>query len=173
MKVVTLDAFEQHSFLAFAEPIDLGDSPFGTFVRASLGQAVFPDEMRSNLGMRRVIVVAERDGRLQQPAFDHLPRCGAADRGGWRTPTTSVSSVGSVATTFQSPAGPLATVQFSETALANGTSPRSHVAAAPRSTRRGAPARNAVNRGTVSGAVRFAPPSSLIVSTSPTICRSS
>jgi hypothetical protein len=65
-----LDAFEQHSILAFAEPTDLGDSPFGTFVRASLGQAVFPAEMRSNLGMRRVMVVAERDGRLQQPAFD-------------------------------------------------------------------------------------------------------
>lgn len=65
-----LDAFEQHSILAVAEPTDLGDSPFGTFVRASLGQALFPAEMRSNLGMRRVMVVAERDGRLQQPPFD-------------------------------------------------------------------------------------------------------
>jgi hypothetical protein len=67
-----LDALERHSLLAFIEPTNVGPSDFEMYCQATLGEPLLSREMQENLGTRRMIVVGEIDGRLEERTPDML-----------------------------------------------------------------------------------------------------
>lgn len=64
--------FEDCALVAFIQPMDVGDGPIEAFVTASLHQGLISQKMREMLGMRRLIVVGERDLRQAQKPVDLL-----------------------------------------------------------------------------------------------------
>lgn len=70
-----LDQFKEHALLAIIEPMDIGESMVEQFVAQLLGGLpLVNDELRKNLGDRRIVSVCEVEGRLENPRVDlHLP----------------------------------------------------------------------------------------------------
>ncbi len=65
-----LRGFEHHAMLALLEPLDIGETQLETFAMAVLGEGLLCGRMRKNLKQRRLIVVGEVEGRMEDPPVD-------------------------------------------------------------------------------------------------------
>jgi hypothetical protein len=66
------------ALVAMMQPTDIGDGPVESFVTASFGEALISPEMRASLGTRRLMVIAEEEGRQLEKPVDLLSTTVAA-----------------------------------------------------------------------------------------------
>lgn len=67
-----LGSLVERMILGFIEPTDNAGGRFDSFLMAMLGQPLIPSALGDNLGGRRITVLSDLEGRLQEPPFDLL-----------------------------------------------------------------------------------------------------
>ena len=67
-----LRCLEGTGFLGFIEPTDTAGGPFDAFVATLLGEPLITSALGANLGPRRITLVSDVEGRVEDPPFDLL-----------------------------------------------------------------------------------------------------